>query len=77
MSCPYITPTGYLVIPFDCERRYHWWSGGQSILRTLDELGAPPVVRNSHDPDIGRDSGALSIWQQAMALAASETELNL
>lgn len=56
---PYLTRFGTLVIPFDCEPRYRHWAGGQSILATLDELGAPGSVRNRYDPDIARDGGAL------------------
>lgn len=72
MSHPYLTRAGVLVIPFDCDRRYRWWAGGQSILRTVDELGAPPAVRNAHDPDLGRDGGYLSPARQA---AISEAKL--
>ena len=37
---PYITPKGDLIISFDNDSKYHWWRGGQSVLRTLVELGA-------------------------------------
>ena len=35
---PYLDDGGELQIPFDCEQRYHWWSGGQSVKETLEEL---------------------------------------
>ncbi|SKA65123.1 hypothetical protein [Desulfobaculum bizertense] len=40
MSKPYITEDDVLVIPTDCEPEYRWWAGGQSIAKTLIELGA-------------------------------------
>lgn len=44
LNRPYINARGELIIPFNADRRYHWWVGGQSILKTLRELGAPPDV---------------------------------
>lgn len=41
---PYISARGELIIPFDCDPRYHYWAGGQSVAATLRELGAPPEV---------------------------------
>ena len=41
---PYLTPTGELIIPCDCDPRYRWWAGGQSIAETLAELNAPPEM---------------------------------
>lgn len=41
---PYITARGELIIPFDCEPRYRYWDGGQSLAATLRELNAPPDV---------------------------------
>ena len=35
---PYLTESGDLVIPFNSPERYHWWTGGQSIRRTKEEL---------------------------------------
>ncbi|HIC90539.1 MAG TPA: hypothetical protein EYP21_00445 [Syntrophaceae bacterium] len=37
---PYLDRRGTLIIPFDCDPRYHWWNNGQSIIETLKELGA-------------------------------------
>ncbi len=39
-SKPYIDMNGDLIIPLDCEPRFKWWAGGQSIHKTLLELGA-------------------------------------
>ena len=39
-SKPYIDVNGDLVIPFDCEPRFKWWTGGQPVYETLLELGA-------------------------------------
>jgi hypothetical protein len=41
---PHINVRGELIVPFDSDLKYHWWNGGQSILMTLRELGAPPDV---------------------------------
>lgn len=41
---PYITDDGVLIIPRDCDEAYRWWAGGQSIAKTLIELGAPEAV---------------------------------
>lgn len=35
---PYIDSDGGLVIPFECDRKYHWWAGGQSLEETLKEI---------------------------------------
>ena len=35
---PYLLSDGTLVIPFNSPERYHWWTGGQSIRRTLAGL---------------------------------------
>lgn len=35
---PYITHNGDLVIPFECDPKYHWWNSGQSIEETRKEL---------------------------------------
>ena len=43
-SKPYLKPDGTLVIPYDCDPKYQYWKGGQTVLRTLEELGAPPEV---------------------------------
>ena len=39
-SKPYLTANGDLRIPFDSDPKYHHWKGGQSVLKTLQELGA-------------------------------------
>lgn len=43
-SRPYLTEHGELIIPFESDHRYHWWSGGQSVAATLRELNASPAV---------------------------------
>ena len=35
---PYITSWGTLVIPFDSDRKYNYWNGGQGVCDTLKEL---------------------------------------
>jgi len=35
---PYLNAVGDLVIPFDCEPKYQWWVGGQSIRETKEEI---------------------------------------
>ena len=40
---PYIKNNN-LVIPVNCDQKYKYWAGGQSILETLKELEAPEEV---------------------------------
>ncbi|MBZ0221263.1 MAG: hypothetical protein K8I01_12630 [Candidatus Methylomirabilis sp.] len=35
---PYFGPDGDITIPFNSDRRYHWWIGGQSVKDTIEEL---------------------------------------
>ena len=49
--------SGCLVIPFDCDPRYHYWAGGQAIADTLLELGATADVLRRYDPEAGRTPG--------------------
>ena len=35
---PFIDSDGGLVLPFESDKRYHWWSGGQSVEETLKEI---------------------------------------
>jgi len=35
---PFLDAEGDLVIPSNCDPRYQWWAGGQSISDTLKEL---------------------------------------
>lgn len=45
LTRPYINAQGELIIPFDCDPRYHFWKpGGQSIAETLTELNVPSEV---------------------------------
>ncbi len=47
---PYIKNNN-LVIPFNCDPKYHYWSGGQSVLKTLTEIKAPiSVVEKYQQP---------------------------
>lgn len=41
---PYLNGRGELIIPCDCDPRYRWWDGGQSVAATLKELGASREV---------------------------------
>ena len=36
---PYVTGFGVLVIPWNSDKRFHYWNGGQSVCETLKELG--------------------------------------
>lgn len=41
MPKPYLNPDGTLVIPMVADPKYHWWKpGGQTVQKTLEELGA-------------------------------------
>lgn len=37
---PYFSKNRDLVIPFASPKRYHWWNGGQSTLKTIRECDA-------------------------------------
>ncbi|MDN3510629.1 MAG: hypothetical protein NG784_04910 [Candidatus Jettenia sp.] len=41
---PYIDSHDSLVIPFNSDRKYHYWKGGQSLIQTLLELNADQEV---------------------------------
>jgi len=41
---PYIDHTGTMIIPFSADPKYHFWNGGQPILKTLLELNASEDV---------------------------------
>jgi hypothetical protein len=40
LTRPHINARGELIVPFESDRRFHWWAGGQTIRATLLELGA-------------------------------------
>ena len=42
---PYFEADGNLVIPFDSDPKYHWWNGGQSISKTINELTIPEATK--------------------------------
>lgn len=44
LSSPHINARGEIIIPFECDPKYHWWAGGQSIRETLRELHASAEV---------------------------------
>lgn len=44
MTNPYLDERGTLIIPTDSNPKYHYWKGGQSVVTTLKELGAPLEV---------------------------------
>jgi hypothetical protein len=48
---PYIDPTGAMIIPFSADLKYHFWNGGQPILKTLLELNASEDVWGKHTED--------------------------
>lgn len=35
---PYFDSTSDIVIPFNSDPKYHYWSGGQSLYQTIKEL---------------------------------------
>ena len=41
---PYVTGFGVLVIPFNSDKKYHYWAGGQSVCDTLKELGRCDLI---------------------------------
>jgi hypothetical protein len=40
---PYVT-SGVLVIPFNSDKKYHYWDGGQGVCDTLKELGRCDLI---------------------------------
>lgn len=47
-SKPSLNTDGTLVIPHDCDPKYHYWKGGQTVLKTLEELNAPPEIMRKY-----------------------------
>ena len=45
---PHIEKCATLVIPSGSDPKYHWWNGGQSIMETLEELGAEEDVLENY-----------------------------
>ena len=45
-TTPYLDERGRLMIPTNSDPTYYYWKGGQSVVTTLKELGAPlDVIR--------------------------------
>lgn len=47
---PFVTDFGVLVIPFNSDKKYHYWNGGQSVCDTLKELGRCDLVEKYKSP---------------------------
>ena len=47
---PFINPQGDLVIPFRSDPKYHYWDGGQSVWKTLEEIRAPAEATERYLP---------------------------
>ena len=45
---PYLNNDG-IVIPFNAPLKYRWWQGGQSLLDTLEEIGAPESILEKYN----------------------------
>lgn len=41
---PYVTESGILVVPFNSDKKYYYWDGGQSTCETLKELGRCDLI---------------------------------
>ncbi len=41
---PYISTFDTLIIPWNSDKKYHYWAGGQSICVTLRELGRCDLI---------------------------------
>lgn len=49
---PFLSPTGVLVIPFDCPARFRWWTPGALTVREiLIGLNTPDEVLSRYVPD--------------------------
>ena len=59
-ATPYLKDDSELIIPLDCQEKYRWWAGGQSIFETLIELNAPDSVFEKY---IGSVTSSCS-WRQ-------------
>jgi hypothetical protein len=60
---PYSDQTGTMIIPFSADPTYHFWSGGQPLLKTLLELNATEDIWGKHteNPYPGKQP-SLRIW---------------
>ena len=47
---PYVTDYGSLVIPWNSPPKYRYWQGGQSICKTLKELGRCDLIAKYKSP---------------------------
>ena len=48
---PFITGFDVLVIPFNSDKKYHYWNGGgQSVCETLKELGRCDLIEKYKSP---------------------------
>lgn len=45
-----------LVVPRDCEARYRYWAGGQSLEATLRELGASAEMMRRYCGNVAADA---------------------
>jgi len=50
---PYISMSGCLLIPWNAPKKYRWWQGGQSVMETLNELGASEEVKAKYSQPEG------------------------
>jgi len=41
---PFVTDFGVLVIPYNSDKKYHYWDGGQSVCDTLRQLGRCELI---------------------------------
>ena len=41
---PYVTDFGVLLIPYNSDKKYHYWKGGQGVCDTLKELGRCDLI---------------------------------
>ena len=41
---PFVTDFGVLVIPYNSDKKYHYWYGGQSVCDTLRQLGRCELI---------------------------------
>jgi|SRR3990167_154239 len=41
---PFVTDFGVLVIPYNSDKKYHYWNGGQGVCVTLKELGRCDLI---------------------------------
>ena len=71
---PSLNTNGELIIPFECNQIYKWWTGGQSIFETLLELGATDETISRYVDPIN-DPETYNKWMNHETTRTNETRI--